>query len=267
MPSASQSGLAATDAPAAGHVLAILRLLSTHAEPMPAARIAQGLGLPRSTAYKLLAVLAAHGFVTHLPEERRYGLGVAAFEIGSAYSRQAGLARLSRPLLVRLVDETTHNAHLAVLHGADVLYLLEERAPRRPALVTDVGVRLPAHLTASGLAMLAALPPAQVRAVFPSRSAFVQRAAPGPAGLSQLRSALAETRRRGYAVERGTVSEGLASVAVGVLDHSGHPVAAIAVTYPADALESRVESHLAASAGRAAAELGRRIRGRRAGRT
>jgi DNA-binding IclR family transcriptional regulator len=261
MPSASD----AAGAPAAGQALAILRLLSTHAEPMPAARIAEDVGLPRSTAYKLLGVLGAHGFVTHLPEERRYGLGVAAFEIGSAYSRQAGLARLSRPLLARLVDETTHNAHLAVLHGADVLYLLEERAPRRPALVTDVGVRLPAHLTASGLAMLAALPPAQVRAVYPSRAAFVQRASPGPGGLSQLRSVLAETRRRGYAVERGTVSHGLASVAVGVLDHGGHPVAAIAVTFPAEAVDGRTEADLAAAAGRTAAELGRRIRGRRAG--
>ena len=51
--------------------------------------------------------------------------------------------------------QTTHNAHLAVLHGRDVLYVIEERAPGRPLLVTDVGVRLPATLTASGLAMLA----------------------------------------------------------------------------------------------------------------
>ena len=50
------------------------------------------------------------------------------------------------------------SAHLAVLHGRDVLYVLEERAPGRPPLVTDVGVRLPAHLTASGRAILAALP-------------------------------------------------------------------------------------------------------------
>ena len=75
---------------------------------------------------------------------------------------------------------TTHNAHLAVLHGRDVLYVVEERAAGRPPLVTDVGVRLPAHLTASGLAMLAALPPAQVRALFPSRAAFVQRHGIGP---------------------------------------------------------------------------------------
>ena len=125
-------------------------------------------------------MLRREGFVTHLPEERRYGLGVAAFELGSAYTRQEPLQRIARPVLARLVDATTHNAHLAVLHGRDVLYVVEERAPGRPPLVTDVGVRLPAHLTASGLAMLAALPPAQVRALFPSRAAFVQRHGVGP---------------------------------------------------------------------------------------
>ena len=110
--------------------------------------------------------MAEEGFVTHLPEERRYGLGVAAFEIGSAYSRQEPLQRLARPLMARLVD-VRHTAHLAVLHGREVLYVVEERAPGRP-LVTDVGVRLPAQLAASGRAMLAALPAAQVRALFPS---------------------------------------------------------------------------------------------------
>jgi hypothetical protein len=48
--------------------------------------------------------LIAAGFVVHLPEERRYGLGVTAFEIGSAYLRQEPLARLARPVLARLVD-------------------------------------------------------------------------------------------------------------------------------------------------------------------
>ena len=115
------------------------------------------------------------GFVVHLPEERRYGLGIAAFELSSGFSRQQPLARLGRPLVAVLVDRLGESGHLAVLHGRDVLYLVEERAPRRPSLVTDVGVRLPAHLTATGRAMLAELPPAQLRALYPDRAAFATR--------------------------------------------------------------------------------------------
>lgn len=222
------------NAPAAGHALAILTLLARHATPVPVATITRELGLPRSTTYHLLTVLVEHGFAVHLPEERRYGLGVAAFELGSAYTRQAPLERLARPRLQRLADLTGHNTHLAVLHGADVLYVIEERVAGRPSLVTDVGVRLPATLTASGLALLAASPAAQVRALYPSPDAFLQRHGVGPTSLVELRRVLSQTRRRGYALEDGLVTPGLASVASAVLDHSGHPVAGVAVTYPTD---------------------------------
>ncbi len=250
-----------TNAPAASQALQVLGLLSRHTEPLPAVAIARQLGLPRSSTYHLLGVLQEHGFVVHLPEERRFGLGVAAFELGSAYSRQAPLQRLARPVLTRLVDETRHNAHFAVLHGADVLYLVEERAPRRPSLVTDVGVRLPAHLTASGLAMLAALPAAQVRALYPARDALVQRHGAGPTSLTQLRSTLTGVRTRGYAVEQGTVTPEFSSVAAAVLDHVGHPVAAVALTFEGSRVEADELARLVTAVRSSADMLSRRIGG------
>jgi len=220
--------------PAATRALRVLRYLATQPDPVTLDRLAAAVGLPRSTAYHLVNAMIDEGFVVHLPEEHRYGLGVAAFEVGSGYARQAPLQRIARRALAHLVDTVGHSAHLAVPHGRDVLYVLEERAPGRPPLVTDVGVRLPAHLTASGRAILAALPPAQVRALYPDRSAFVDRHGLGPTSLHALRGLLAETRQRGYAVEEGEVTPGFASVAAAVLDHNGHPVAGVAVTFPAD---------------------------------
>ncbi|HEX6517912.1 MAG TPA: IclR family transcriptional regulator [Nocardioidaceae bacterium] len=222
-----------THVPAATRTLRLLRFLAAQPDPVPLDRIAKALGLPRSSTYHLVNAMIDEGFVAHLPEEHRYGLGVAAFEVGSGYARQAPLQRIARRHLAALVDRVGQSAHLAVLHGRDVLYVLEERAPGRPPLVTDVGVRLPAQLTASGRAILAALPRNQVRALYPDRSAFVDRHGTGPGSLSALRGLLAETRQRGYAVEQGEVTPGFASVAAAVLDHNDHPAAGIAVTYPA----------------------------------
>ena len=254
---------APANAPAAAHALDILGVLSRRGEPVPAATIARALNLPRSSVYHLLSVLVDRGFVVHLPEERRYGLGVAAFELASAYQRQAGLERLARSTLDRLVDDTRHNAHLAILHGRDVVYVIEQRAPARPTLVTDVGVRLPATLTASGLAMLAELPAAQVRALFPGAAAFVQRDGLGPATPAALRTILQQTRQRGYALESGQITPGLSSVARAVLDHTGHPAAAVAVTFRDDAVDGAQHDQLVTAVGRAAAELTRRLRGTR----
>jgi DNA-binding IclR family transcriptional regulator len=235
------------NAPAAGHALDVLALIARRGEPVPAAAVARDLGLPRSSVYHLLAVLVERGYVRHLPEERRYGLGIAAYELGSAYQRQAPLERMARGLMDRLVDSCGQNAHLAVLHGRDVLYVVEARAPGRPLLVTDVGVRLPAPLTATGLAMLAALPAAQVRALFPDRDSLVQRDGRGPTSTTRLRSELQAIRQRGHAVEDGLVTPGLGSVAVAVLDHNDYPVAAVAVTYRQEDVDTPARDGLVAS--------------------
>ncbi|HWJ67113.1 MAG TPA: IclR family transcriptional regulator [Nocardioides sp.] len=248
--------------PAATRALRVLRFLASQPEPVPVDRIAHDLAIPRSTAYHLLQAMADEGFVVHLADERRFGLGVAAFEVGSGYARQAPLQRIARRPLATLVDRSGHSAHLAVPHGRDVLYVVEERAPGRPPLVTDVGVRLPSHLTASGRAILAHLPPNQVRALYPDRTSFVDRTGLGPSSPTALRTVLAETRRRGYAIEDGEVTPGMASVAAAVLDHNGLPVAGVAVTYPVEDGPAADRDRLATAVVDTAAALTRRLHGR-----
>ncbi|TFC46617.1 IclR family transcriptional regulator [Cryobacterium sp. TMT1-21] len=251
--------------PAADGALRILSHLAMQRGPVPASAIATALGLPRSSVYDLLAALADQGFVVHLPEERRYGLGVAAFELSSGFARQQPLSHLGRPLIAQLVDRLGESAHLVVLHGRDVIYLIEERAPRRPSLVTDVGVRLPSHLTASGRALLAALPAAQLRALYPNAAAFASRDGQGPRTSGELRRLLERVRADGFAQEDGEITAGMASVAVAVRDHAGWPAAGIALTFPRERIAPSEWPGLAAELAGTAAELSRRIRGRHPG--
>ena len=163
--------------------------------------------------------------------------------------------------LSHLTDQTGHSSHLAVMHGREVLYVLEERAPGRAPLVTDVGVRLPAQLTASGRAMLAALPAPNVRALFPSPSAFVLRTDRGPRTLRDLRVLLSEVKQRGYATEDGDVTPGLRSVAAAVLGHDGHPEAGVALTFPSAEADDADVARFASLVMRAAAAISHRIGG------
>jgi hypothetical protein len=81
----------------AERVLVILAFLARRARPVPTMTIARECGLPRSSAYHLLSVMRARDFVTYYAEERAWGLGVAVFEIGSAYLRSEPLERLAPP--------------------------------------------------------------------------------------------------------------------------------------------------------------------------
>jgi DNA-binding IclR family transcriptional regulator len=172
------------------------------------------------------------------------------------------LARAARPVLARLVDRVGESAHLAVLHGRDVLYVVEERAAGRPVLVTDVGVRLPAHLTAVGRSMLAALPRAQVRALYPSAAAFVDRTGRGPSTPTDLRRLLADEAARGWSEEDGHVTTAIASVAAAVRDGTGRPVAAVGVTFRTEAVPRGTRRDvLAREVVNTAAALTRRLSG------
>lgn len=248
-----------TQVPAATQTLALLKALAERG-PSTAATLAHELDLPRSTTYHLLAVLRAEGFAVHLPEERRWGLGPTAFSVGQAYLRHDPREALARPLLIALADEVGQTAHLGVLQGVEVVYLLKETPRRRsdaPTLITGVGVHLPAATTASGRAMLAHLPAAQLRALMSSPDAFVRRTDRGPASLSSLRRVMARERARGFAVEDGEVMSGYASVAAAVIDRSGRPTASVSITFRSTADTSH--DGLGAAAVAAAAAISARV--------
>jgi DNA-binding IclR family transcriptional regulator len=246
--------------PATHHTLRILTYLAGQRGPVPAAVIASTLGLPRSSAYRVLSGLVEHGYVLHYPEAQRYGLGYAAFALGSGFTRQEPLVRLGTPILAALVDRVGETAHLAVLGGTDVVYLVEERARHRPPLVTDVGVRLPAYATASGRALLASLPRTQLHAMFADRSVF-DHGEPGQYSYAKLTRALKEVVRTGHAAEDQEVTPGFSSVAVAVRDHTGWPAACITVTYATDEVDAERAATIVEAVTWHAAELSRRISG------
>ena len=252
-----------SNVPAATRALAILQALGKAGSPMPAAAIASKLKLPRSSTYHLLAAMEKDGFVIHFPEDQRWGLGVSAFELGSAYLRHDPLERLARPLLARLVRETEKKipavAQLGILQNNDVLYLAKE-VPHHPVtIVTEVGVRLPAHLTASGKAILCQLDAKQVRAMYGGNVALPTRTGKGPATLKELTHDLTAAKARGFSFENGFVTDGFSSIAVAVLNHLQMPVAAIGMTFRNDAGAEEHQEFLVKQLQGAATELSKRL--------
>lgn len=247
--------------PAAERTISILQHLAAQSRPVPAAAVARDLDLPRSSTYHLLTALAEARFVTHLADEGTWALGPGAFELGHAYLHARPLARLARPVLHRLAHDTGVPAHLAALDGRDVVYLVTERPPQTPPLVVEVGVRLPAHLTASGRALLADQPLAQVRASFPDRASLTRRTEVGPRTPTELRRVLDRVRAAGVGHEDGEVDPRLASVAAVARDHAGRAEAAVALTFVAADHDESSRATLAAAAGEAAATLTTRLGG------
>jgi DNA-binding IclR family transcriptional regulator len=252
------------DIPASRNTLRVLSYLSKRGGPVRATTLARDLGLPRSSAYQLIGVMMDEGFLVHYPEDQAYGLSSLLSEIGTSSLRTTRLGRLAQPLLEKLVMDAGVPvvAHLAVLSGADVMYVSKVQGFRAPTTVSIIGVRLPAHLTATGRAMLALLPSAQIRALYPHRDDLISRHGNGPHSLAELDAILAESRTRGWSREDGEITPEYASVGASALDHNDYPVAAVGITFRADAIDADRWESLGSATTATAASLTARLLGR-----
>ena len=249
---------------AARNTLRVLRYLSSRSGPVRASTLARDLGVPRSSAYQLLAVMMDEGFLVHYPEVQAYGLSSLLSEIGTSSVRTERLGRMAVPLLERLVAAAPVPvvAHLAVLSGSDVMYVARIQGFRAPTTVSRIGVRLPAHLTATGRSLLARLSAGQVTALYPHDRDLIQRAGAGPRTRAQLESILARARTDGWADEDGEISDDYASVGAAAIDSNGYPVAAVGVTFRSIAAEPDARAELGRAVRDTASALTARLAGR-----
>lgn len=186
---------------------------------------------PRSTIHSVLSELEAQNCVMYDPVGRTWSLGVRLLQLGSAFLYDQPIEVIGRPRLLDLAQRTGCTAHIAMLDGKDVVYLAKEHAhsgsPMR--LVTEVGIRLPAHLTAVGQAILAALPVDRVHQLF-GGGQLPLRTGSGAAEMDELLTLLDEVRVRGFAEEVGQTTTGVACTAAAVFDASGSVAGAIGIS-------------------------------------
>jgi IclR family KDG regulon transcriptional repressor len=216
----------------ATRVLDIFELLVLHPDGLSLSEICGELGVPKSSGHALLSTLRQRGYLRDGRRERSYRLGPALFEIGSAYISSTDLISDGQAIVwetSRACDETVH---LAVLDGADVLYVVKEEGTRTVRMVSAVGRRFPAHGTGVGKMLLSALDDVALAARFPDDApltALTPRTITDPRAL---RAEVAAIRARGYAFDHEESTPGLCCVAAPVYGASGEMVAAISISVP-----------------------------------
>ena len=190
------------------------------------------LGVAQSTAHRLMAMLAYHGFVRQEPESRAYVAGPALDEIGLAAVRELDIRLHARPVLESLAATLGETVHVAVLEGGNVRYLDAVESPRALRAASRTGSALAANCTASGQALLAELSVAEVSAIFADRAELPALTARSITATADLLAELRRVRERGCAVNVEESEEGVASVAVAVRGPRHRPAAALAVSGP-----------------------------------
>jgi DNA-binding IclR family transcriptional regulator len=216
----------------ATRVLDIFELLVEHPDGMSLSEICAGLGLPKSSGHALLTTLKQRGYLRGGRRERTYRLGPALFEIGSAYISGTDLVSDGQAIVwetSRACDETVH---LAVLDGADVLYVVKEEGTRTVRMVSAVGRRFPAYGTGVGKMLLSALDDGALAERYPDDAALPALTPRTISDPRALRAEVAATRARGYAFDHEESTPGLCCVAAPVYGAAGAMVAAMSISVP-----------------------------------
>lgn len=209
----------------------VLKCFSGEKAHFKASEVAGLLHLDRSTTYRILLTLERGGFLEKDAKTGEYSLGVAAFEVGSAYLGRADFARIAKPIMSDLALEVQETVHLAILSQTEILYVDKVDSPRTLGVMSKVGQRGPVYCTALGKVLLAFLPDDE-------RSKILGRIQLKPLTRNTITSKkglledLEEVRRRGYARDHREIEEDVECIAAPIRNHLGEVIAGISISGP-----------------------------------
>lgn len=243
------------DVPALSRTADILQCLAGSRGPVDAATLLARTGISKSTLYLLLESLQRKQWIER--REGGYIVGVRLFELGSAYLRHDTLQDAFRAEAAGFVAVHNEVVQMAVLDAADAVYIAREDANRPVRLVSEIGMRLPAHCCALGKALLASLGDAEVAALMPRQLA---RLTPRSIdGMPRLLAELDGVRREGIARDEEEVSAGLHCFAAYIGETIAGRRVAVSTSVPVDRLDARRRATIAGAVGRLARKIAVRI--------
>jgi len=221
---ASNGGVQSVD-----RALTILTLLAKRGE-LGVTEIAKGLGVHKSTAFRLVATLERHDIVSQTEDRGKYRLGVGVLRLAGATRVRLDLVQESRPVTLELAARVGETVNVVVLSGQEALYLDQVAGPSALQMHMWAGQRVPLHATSNGKVLLAfATPGTPARLLHDPLARFTDRTV---GTVAELEAELEVVRAQGYAVAVDELEQGLTAVSAPVFGIDGHVVASVSASGP-----------------------------------
>lgn len=241
----------------ADRVLLIFELLTEHPDGLTLAEVQQKMGLPKSSAHGLLHTMVMRGFLELDPATKRFRIGIRLWQAGRSYLSAASIEKLALPYMAQVRDELNETVQLAVLDGADNIYVAKVDPDHQLRLASHVGARLPAFATGIGKALLSTLDDDEVRRrvgtdPFP---AFTEHTL---SDVEALVTELGVVRERGYAEDHGEYTPGVFCVAVPLAATADHQPA-MSVSIPDVRKTGKLIEHAITALQQAAGAIAQRL--------
>jgi len=210
-------------------------LLSCFSPQQPAwsgNEIAARTGMHRTTAYRMLSVLAEEGILERNEEINKYVVGPALFSLGSLYLNANTLYSIAEPVVKAMNDLTGEQTDLAIMDGkGNITFIMLEQSKHALRVGFQIGISSPAYAHALGKAMLAELAENELDRLYPNEDLppLTKRTVPTKTLLKQ---ELEEIRKSGFAYNNQQAWDGVEALAAVIRDRTGKTVAATSIGIP-----------------------------------
>ena len=237
---------------------AILEEVARNRDGITLAELSKRVGLHNSTTFHLVRTMVSLGYIQQLKESKRYRIGRHLFTLAAGALDEIELVSLATPVLEGLTRATGECSHFAIRSGEDIVVLAKTAGTGMFQMANQVGVVRPAHCTALGKVLLAALAPEQRERYLATHELkrFTTKTIVEPDAL--LRE-LEAVRRNGIGFDDGEFDAEARCVAVPVRDFTGQVAGAIGISAPMWRLSIQVLQEKAQQVREAAAQLSREL--------
>jgi sugar lactone lactonase YvrE/DNA-binding IclR family transcriptional regulator len=208
--------------------MGLLNIVSATRSPMTFTALLSASTLPKATLHRILSTLTREGLLRHDAYTKTYRLGFRLLELAHEVWSDFDLRLAAQDEMVRLRNKLGVAIELAALNNEHLIVLATEDTKRQGPHTSQVGVRLPLHLTALGKAILASLD-RQKQIDMLSATPLNASTNQSMTSVELLLAELDLTRARGYALEDGEYLVNELALAAPILDVEGRPIGAIGI--------------------------------------
>lgn len=214
-------------------MMKLLDVLSYYHDPVSLKQLSLETGLHPSTAHRILAAMAATGFVERA-DPGTYRLGIRLLELGNVVKSRINIRESAMAPMQTLHQRIGESVNLGVRQGDEIVYVERTSSGRSSVRVVHlVGARAPLHVTAAGKLYLAEDNREQLRD-YARRTGLPGLTPHSITALAALEKEIDRVRRHGVAYDNEEIEQGLRCIAAPVRDDSGDLVAGLSVSAPTE---------------------------------
>lgn len=198
---------------------AILRAAAARPAGETASGLGRAVGLPNPTALRLIHTLEAEGFLTRLPGDSRYVIGLGLLRLGGEAEPAQMLIAAARGVLEELAARTRESATLSVARGRDIEVVFQVDGPHLISANSWVGGRYALHASSGGKVVLATWDEARLDSFL--RGRLERCASKTIIDPALLRQDIDGVRERGYSEIVDELEDGLAALSAPIFSRDG----------------------------------------------